>query len=80
MDRQRVAEITLRILMNHFDSVVVLQDPVYAGLYMQILLNMAWFSNVQVPWSHLHRSSIDLCMYLCIYLCTIYLCIDDCID
>jgi hypothetical protein len=47
IDRQRVAELIMRILLNFFDSSIIFQDRELAILYLTMMQNMSWFSNVQ---------------------------------
>eukprot|EP01039_Chlorochromonas_danica_P005824 gene5824-6413_t len=45
IDRQRVAETIMRILLQHFDTNSVLKDKSITSNYLMILLNMSWFTN-----------------------------------
>lgn len=45
IDRQRVAETIMRILIAYFDNSTTLKDKTLSTTYLTIMLNMTWFSN-----------------------------------
>ncbi len=45
IDRQRVAEFIMRILLNHFDANIVFHDKYLTEIYLVIMQNMTWFTN-----------------------------------
>jgi hypothetical protein len=45
IDRQRVAEFIMRILLNHFDPNIVFHDKHLTDIYLTIMQNMTWFTN-----------------------------------
>jgi hypothetical protein len=58
IDRQRVAEFTMRILINHFDPNIIFHDKVLMDTYLLVLQNMSWFTNAHT--TLIHCSILDL--------------------
>jgi hypothetical protein len=45
IDRQRIAELIMRILQLQFEPTIVFQDRSLSSTYLTIMQNMAWFTN-----------------------------------
>jgi hypothetical protein len=45
IDRQRIAELIMRILISQFEPHIIFQDKHLSQIYLTIMQNMTWFSN-----------------------------------